>query len=114
MNSGKYAEQSALSLLQNFGLKLVAKNWYAKGGELDLVMLDADVLVFVEVRYRRNANYGDATASINLRKQRRIILAAEQFLAKHPDFTNYNCRFDVVVFDGDNEPKWLQAAFDCC
>jgi len=115
---GFEAENIALQLLQKQGLKLLAQNWYAKGGELDLVMLEElsskqeTTLIFVEVRYRKQAKYGSAAESVNMRKQQRIITAATQFLAKNPIWDNYACRFDVVAFDGKYNPRWIKAAFE--
>ncbi len=54
LQSGKDAERQALEHLQHQGLRLLAQNWSCKRGELDLVMLDGDTVVFVEVRYRKN------------------------------------------------------------
>jgi len=54
--SGKDAELQALEYLQQQGLRLLAQNWLCKRGELDLVMLDGDTVVFVEVRYRNTHN----------------------------------------------------------
>lgn len=54
--SGKDAERQALEHLQQQGLRLLAQNWLCKRGELDLVMLDGDTVVFVEVRYRKTLN----------------------------------------------------------
>jgi hypothetical protein len=62
------------------GLRLLAQNWRCKGGELDLVMLDGDTVVFVEVRYRKHAQWGGALASIDGRKQKRLALPRSIFL----------------------------------
>lgn len=112
MMRGAAAEQRALNLLRAQGLKLVARNWRCRGGELDLVMCDDDTLVFVEVRARRRADYGSAAASIDERKRQRLIHAARSFLATHPEYGNSAARFDVVTFDGDARPHWLRNAFD--
>jgi hypothetical protein len=61
---------------------LLAQNWRCKGGELDLVMLDGDTVVFVEVRYRKHAQWGGALGSIDGRKQKRLALAASIFLQR--------------------------------
>lgn len=80
--SGKDAELQALKYLQHQGLRLLAQNWLCKRGELDLVMLDGDTVVFVEVRYRKHAQWGGALASIDGRKRQKLILAAQFFLQK--------------------------------
>jgi len=72
-------------------------------------------LVFVEVRHRQSAAYGDAAASITARKRRRIVKAATFFLQKHMLWRDHRCRFDVIAIDGQLCPsgiRWIQAAFD--
>ena len=110
---GDAAEARALAHLQGCGLQLVTRNYRTPGrggGEIDLVMRDADgTLVFVEVRGRAGAAHGGAGASIGAVKRRRIILAARYYLLRvHPVPP---CRFDVVLIDGDTL-QWLPAAFD--
>jgi len=73
-------------------------------------MRDAQVLVFVEVRYRRSERFGGAVASIDRRKQARLIAAAGFYLQRHP--TDLPCRFDVVAIGADDGIQWLQNAFD--
>jgi len=109
---GAAAEQRALQLLQREGLRLLARNWRCRGGELDLVMQDGDELVFVEVRARRHGDYGGAAGSVDQHKQRRLIHAAQTYLATTPAQTQMPARFDVVAFEGERPPQWLRAAFD--
>ncbi|MDF2491420.1 MAG: hypothetical protein K0S77_4042, partial [Pseudomonas sp.] len=59
-SQGQLAERQAMAFLQAQGLQLLAQNWRCRGGELDLVMLDRDTVVFVEVRYRLHADFGGA------------------------------------------------------
>lgn len=107
---GQTAENIACAFLQKKGLKLVEKNFLVKGGEIDLIMLEKQVLVFVEVRFRARQDFGGAAASVHLKKQRRIILAARHYLMKFK--IEPQCRFDCVLFEGDmHNPIWLQAAF---
>ncbi|MDR2307010.1 MAG: YraN family protein [Paucimonas sp.] len=115
--AGQAAEDHALELLRGHGLQLLTRNWRCKGGELDLVMLDADTVVFVEVRYRLHANFGGALGSIDGRKQKRLALAASLFLQNEPRWANHPCRFDVIALQGQGhggEPlQWLKNAFEC-
>ena len=114
--SGKDAELQALSYLQTQGLRLLAQNWLCKRGELDLVMLDGDTVVFVEVRYRKHAQWGGALASIDGRKRQKLILAAQFFLQKEHRWADSPCRFGVVAIEstpsGQADLSWLQDAFD--
>lgn len=107
---GAAAEDRALQHLQRAGLRLVARNVRCKAGELDLVMMQGAVLVFVEVRARANARHGGASASVDAAKQRRLILTAQQFLLTRWRGAMPACRFDVVTLDGDTL-DWLPAAF---
>lgn len=111
---GDAAEAAALRLLLEAGLKPVAANANYRGGELDLVMLDRDTLVFVEVRYRKSNAFGGGAASVDSAKRRKLVLAAQQFLLEHPRHANAPCRFDVVEASGDiasPRVEWLKDAF---
>jgi putative endonuclease len=113
---GDAAEDRALQYLQQQGLRLVRRNYrvaggpHARGGEVDLIMLDRDgTLVFVEVRARASASHGGAAASVTGAKQRRIVFAARHYLLRQA--TPPPCRFDVLALDGETI-TWLPAAFD--
>ena len=110
MNKGAAAEQAAADYLVQQGLRLVARNFHCRGGEIDLICEDRGCLVFVEVRLRGHRGFGGAAASITPAKQRRIVLAARHYLAGKPEC---NCRFDAVLLDGLNEAQieWIQNAF---
>jgi putative endonuclease len=111
--TGNLAEQQALAFLQQQGLKRVAQNFRCKGGEIDIIALDQDTLVFIEVRLRQNKSYASAAESITKTKQRRILHAAQVFLMTHPHYQHCNLRFDGVLFTHLNQtPEWVQSAFD--
>lgn len=108
-------EQLALQHLRDAGLRLLARNFTTRFGELDLVMRDADAIVFVEVRYRRNPAFGDGVASVGSAKRERLSRAARLFLQAHPKLAELPCRFDVVAFEGETQAprcEWLRAAFE--
>ena len=109
---GAQAELLAAQYLQLQGLKLIAQNYRSRFGEIDLIMQEGTTVVFIEVRLRRNAGFGGAAASIDARKQKRIISTAQQYLAGLVRIPP--CRFDAVLLDdaqGDNM-QWLKNAFD--
>ncbi len=106
--SGSEAEERAAQHLVRHGLKILARNYRCRGGEIDLVCRDGATLVFVEVRLRSNRNFGGAAASITPAKQRRITLAANHYLAGKPLPV---CRFDAVLLDG-TDIDWIRNAFD--
>jgi putative endonuclease len=108
--SGEAAEDAALAYLRAAGLGLLARNVRYPFGELDLVMHDAATLVFVEVRYRRGADFGGAAASVDRRKRRKLARAAQAWLAQHRQHARAPCRFDVVAVSPDG-CDWLRAAF---
>ncbi|MDD0845470.1 YraN family protein [Pseudomonas sp. Gutcm_11s] len=112
-DSGRSAEALARDHLQQQGLRLLAQNWSCRGGELDLVMLDGDTVVFVEVRYRKHAAWGGALESVDGRKRQRLILAAELFLQRENRWGKQPCRFDVVAIGpGSSGLNWLRNAFE--
>lgn len=90
----------------------MTRNFRCRGGELDLVMLDGETLVVVEVRLRSHVSFAGAAESIDRRKQARIVLATQLYLAAHPEHARRPVRFDVVAFDGRGPAEWIQAAFD--
>ncbi len=111
---GTEFEKNAESYLIKCGLSTNCRNYKCRAGEIDLVMHDADCVVFVEVRFRRNDDHGDPFESINLHKQRRLIRAATHFLAANPHLQNYACRFDAVgVYKRGGRIKydWIKDAF---
>lgn len=116
LNAGREAEAYALRHLQQHGLQLIAQNWLCKRGELDLVMLDGDTVVFVEVRYRRHSAWGGALESVDFRKQEKLILAAQLFLQKETRWADAACRFDVVAIEGTADSgsplQWIKHAFE--
>jgi putative endonuclease len=104
---GTAAEDIAARFLSKRKLKVIEHNFRVRGGEIDLICRDGEMVVFVEVRLRRRTDYGGAAASITPAKQARLILAARHWLARHGEAP---CRFDCVLMDGDNI-EWLRDAF---
>ena len=110
LQQGLAAEQVAATFLQQQGMTLIEKNFGCKYGEIDLIMRDANSLVFVEVRLRRNADFGGAAMSINPSKQGKLARTAEYYLQLHG---NCACRFDVILMRSAdiNTVEWIQNAF---
>jgi putative endonuclease len=115
-HAGAAAEDRALAHLQAAGLTLVTRNYRvargprARGGEIDLILREADgTLVFVEVRSRAGASHGGAAASVSAAKRASLVLAAQHYIAQWR--SPPPCRFDVVAIDGP-KLEWLRAAFD--
>ncbi len=112
---GQKAEDIAVEFLRAQGLKILARNFRRRLGELDIVAREGDTLVIVEVRMRTDDRYGGAAASVDPRKQRRLIRAAAQLLQQRSDLARLPARFDVVTVSevGRNRPRieWLRHAF---
>lgn len=115
MNSeGALAEEWAAHYLEKHGLKLLERNYRGRFGEIDLIMQDGITLVFVEVRLRKNTDFGGAAASIDTRKQQRIIRTSQQYLSNLVHTPA--CRFDAVLLENarGKNVQWLKNAFDAC
>lgn len=93
---GNEQESKAARYLRAQGLKLQCRNYRSRSGEIDLIMSDSNILVFVEVRYRRNAHFGGAIDSVTIAKQKKIRLTAAHYLQSHPRLQTNECRFDVI------------------
>lgn len=108
---GGDAEDLAQSWCQRQGWQVVERNYRARGGEIDLVCLDGDTLVFVEVRQRLSDRYGGAAASITSSKQRKLVHAAQLFLQHYRQHANRPARFDVITLGRGDELNWIKSAF---
>ncbi len=107
---GDAAEVIAADFLKKQGLKPVASQYRSRFGEIDLIMQDKETLVFIEVRLRKNKQFGGAEASIDGSKQRKIVMTAAHYLQQHGDAS---CRFDAVLMDGMDIKNitWIKDAF---
>lgn len=107
---GQSAEKRAEVFLSTHGLKLIARNWRCRFGEIDLIMQEGETRVFIEVRLRSRADFGGAAASVTPAKQKKLIASARQYLSTLN--TLPPCRFDVIALTGDAAPEWIKNAFD--
>jgi putative endonuclease len=112
---GAQMEEIAAQHLRAAGLKIEQRNYRCRQGEIDLIARDGDILVFVEVRYRRSDQYGGAGASVDRRKQRKLLAAASNYLQQRK--LDCPCRFDVIAIDGAIEGgthklHWITGAFE--
>ena len=112
---GQRAENIAADFLRDQGLEILERNYLRRVGELDIVARDRDVLVIAEVRTRRTDRYGGAAASVDPRKQQRLIRATHQLLQQRRDLSHLAVRFDVVAMSGLGglSPRidWIRHAF---
>jgi putative endonuclease len=111
--AGDAAEEAALVLLQQQGLRLIQRNYRTPGrggGEIDLILQESDgTVVFVEVRKRALRQFGGALGSVGRQKQQRIIFAARYFLWQWRQLPP--TRFDVVAWEAEG-CIWQKAAFE--
>ncbi|MFN3882405.1 MAG: YraN family protein [Nitrincola lacisaponensis] len=108
---GKDAERNAENWLETQGLQLIQRNMRCRLGEIDLIMTDGESLIFIEVRQRNTRAFGGAAASVDWRKQRKLLRAARFFLAANPAWSKHPCRFDVIAYEGNDIPLWYRNAF---
>ncbi len=114
--AGLFWEEAASAYLGRHGIRTLHKRYRCRLGELDLVCVDAETLVIVEVRARRSTGLVSALASVDGRKQRRIVQATRHYLLRHPAWHSRPIRFDVVAIENIDRPTpdyvWIKAAFD--
>ncbi len=111
---GQAAEDIACHYLQQQGLKLIDRNFQCKLGEIDLIMDDKKVLVFVEVRTRSNKNFVSALESVDFRKQEKIKKTASFYLLQKKLTNKVPCRFDVIAVQSHSDStqfQWIKNAF---
>lgn len=106
---GNEYEQVACEFLEQHGLKLIKSNFRCKCGEIDLIMRQHNTLVFVEVKYRKNAMYGGALAALTKKQMNRLTKSAQYFIAES-NSSHLNARFDVIAITGSEQPVWIQNA----
>lgn len=94
---GRFGEQLAAERLAADGLVLLDRNWRCTDGELDIVAVDGEVLVFVEVKTRSSLAYGDPAEAVSKSKAARLRRLALRWLAEHPERYWPELRFDVVA-----------------
>ena len=111
-NKGKAAESLACHHLTENGLSLIEKNFHSRYGEIDLIMQHENALVFIEVRYRKNNDFGGAKASVTPAKQQKIKKTALFYMQKKGH--EFYARFDVLAISGEDKAltyEWIQNAF---
>jgi putative endonuclease len=109
-------EDGAVAYLRDRGYRIVTRNWRCRLGEIDIVARDGETLVFVEVKSRRSSAFGTPQAAVDGRKQRKLSLAALQYL-QDERVKPGPARFDVVavtVKDDGDEIELIRNAFDVC
>lgn len=108
---GNSYEKRAGAYLEQQGYEVLEYNFRSRQGEIDIIARDGEYLVFVEVKYRRNAAMGTPFEAVDWKKQRIISRTASYYCLTHGYGETMPCRFDVVAVQGD-EIQVLKNAFD--
>ena len=109
---GEWGERQAANLLIDAGYQILFRNYHSRFGEIDLIALKEQELIFVEVKARSFTQHGSAVEVITISKQHKIIKTALSFLEKMPHYHDLYYRFDIICFDFHQEfAKNLQHDF---
>jgi len=111
--SGKDGEEQAVAALEAAGMEIIARNYRSKAGEIDIIALENETIVFVEVKNWSVFGVENLGYSIDIRKQHKIIKTAKFFLSENRKYNNMTIRFDVV-FLNNNTINHLASAFTEC
>ncbi len=96
-DTGKAGEAYVAGRLERERFRIIARNHRVRGGEIDIVALDDETLVFVEVRVRSGERVVTSEETVDVRKLQRIMLAADRFIAAHPVYHDAIWRVDLVA-----------------
>ncbi|MBT5068295.1 MAG: YraN family protein [Halieaceae bacterium] len=113
-STGLWWERYVCAFLAERNVQIIDTNFHSRFGEIDVVALDQEVLVFIEVRFRRASRFGSAVSSVTPKKQHKIIQTAHTFRSDHPAYCHRTCRFDIIGIDTHRQHtqvRWLKAAF---
>ena len=113
---GLHYENLARHYLSRHGLVLLEQNYHCRFGEIDLIMMQQEVVCFIEVKYRKSLAYGGAASAISIQKQKKIVKTALCFIAQNDKIKQHSMRFDALLMQqqADNESpdiNWIQNAF---
>lgn len=114
--TGRHWEDTAAQHIEASGLQILARRYYCRLGEIDLIAADGDTIVFVEVRYRSSGKFGGAAASVTRSKQQRILCAARHFIMHNHALAERRMRIDVIAVEGAGNAatarlQWIRDAF---
>ncbi|NNG46791.1 MAG: YraN family protein, partial [Deltaproteobacteria bacterium] len=113
--AGREAEDAVCAYLGERGMRVVERNFRARGGEIDIIARDGDILAFVEVRFREEDGHGLPEESVGPAKRRKIVTAARAYLATISPDSWREARFDVAAVEGGGDApaiRYYPGAFD--
>jgi putative endonuclease len=107
LDLGRTGEDIAAAFLKRKGFRILERNYRLHAGEIDIIARDHNVLVFVEVKTRRDEGYADPSVNVDWRKQRKLRLLAERYIGvNHPP--DSEVRFDVISIIGGSGPPRVE------
>lgn len=101
ITTGALGEDEAVRLLKVQGYKILERNYRIRGGEIDIIARDGEYICFVEVKLRKNNNYGTPAEYITYKKREKLIKTAMLY-AQRKHLENVPMRFDAVLINADN------------
>jgi putative endonuclease len=107
---GRAGEEQAVKFLSEKGMEIIAQNYRTRKGEVDIIALDGDTVVFTEVKTWSSLGFEGLEQSVNRKKQKRIIETAKHFLQSHRKYNDMCVRFDILFLDTAGI-KHLESAF---
>jgi putative endonuclease len=113
--TGKRGEEIAVSYLKKEGYRIRERNYRCPLGEIDIIALDGNEVVFVEVKSRKSDDFGEPEAAVDTRKQAKLSRIALNYINEH-NLNDRSARFDVVAvrfLKGSDRVRLVRNAFDC-
>lgn len=112
---GKLGENIASEFLKKKGIRIIERNYFTKYGEIDLIGIQNQTIIFIEVKLRNSDNYGLPWEGIDSKKINKIQKSAMLFLQKN-NYDKFDCRFDVISLNYDSSTdcykiNWLENQF---
>jgi len=95
LETGKKGEEQAIAYLRGIGCTILHTNWRYKNLEIDIIALDGDFLAIIEVKTRKNADFGEPETFVNRAKQKKIIRATHEFIKQYE--MEQEVRFDIIA-----------------
>ncbi len=108
--TGQQYEDKAAAYLEKCGFTILERNFRCRQGEVDLIGLHENCLVFVEVKYRKNAAAGTPEEAVGIIKQQKICQVSDYYRLMHPKREERQIRYDVIAFCGE-QITWYRNAF---
>lgn len=110
---GKRWEMAAENFLASKGIRIIEINYFTRGGEIDMIGWDKTVLVFFEIKYRKNLSGGYPAEAVNIKKQQSICKASDYFRLNKRISTDVLCRYDVIsILKDETNIEWYKNAFE--